>query len=82
MDSQRKALFFCFRALGAPTSKATGVPTAKTVAAMKAGSYIESVSGNPIPQKPAIRANAIGIDCLPDFCELSTQSNSKRTPKW
>ncbi len=81
MDSHRNGLLLCFSALGAPTSKATGVATAKTIAAMKAGSYIASVSGNPIPQNPTITASTIGIACLPDFCDLSTQSGSIYTPK-
>ena len=76
MDSQRKGLLLCFSTLGAATNKATGVATAKTIDAMNAGSYIVSVSGNPIPQNPTITASTIGIACFPDFCDLSTQSGS------
>lgn len=81
MISQRKALFLCLSPLGAAASNANGVATAKTIAARKAGSYIASVSGNPIPQNPAIAASATGIACLPDLCDLSTQSGSIYTPK-
>ncbi len=82
MESQRKARVLLNSPSGAATIKANGVATAKTIAAMKAGTYIASVSGKPMPQNPTITASTTGIACRPDFCDLSTQSNSIRTPKY